>query len=34
MEQRELDLPLLKQQIKYPIGLSNIKAEFLWLLLA
>jgi hypothetical protein len=34
MELRELTLPLLKQQIKYLIGLSNVKAEFLWLFLA
>jgi hypothetical protein len=29
MDLRELNLPLLKQQIKYFIGLSDIKAEFL-----
>jgi hypothetical protein len=28
MELREFNLPLLKQQIKYLIGLSDIKAEF------
>jgi hypothetical protein len=34
MELREFNLPLLKQQIKYLIGLSDIKTEFLWLFLA
>jgi hypothetical protein len=34
MELREFNLPLLKQQIKYLISLSDIKAEFLWLFLA
>jgi hypothetical protein len=34
MELRKLDLPLLKQQIKYLIGFSNVKAKFLWLFLA
>jgi hypothetical protein len=34
MEWGEFNLPLLKQQIKYFIGLSDIKAEFLWLFLA
>jgi hypothetical protein len=29
MELRKLDLPLLKQHIKYLIGLSDVKAEFL-----
>jgi hypothetical protein len=33
MELRELNLPLLKQQIKYLIVLSDIKAESFWLLL-
>jgi hypothetical protein len=33
MELREFNLPLLKQQIKYFISLSDIKAEFLWLFL-
>jgi hypothetical protein len=34
MELGEFNLPLLKQQIKYLIGLSDIKAEFLWFFLA
>jgi hypothetical protein len=34
MELGELNLPLLKQQIKYVIGLSDIKVEFLWFFLA
>jgi hypothetical protein len=34
MELREFNLPLLKQQIKYLIGHSDIKAEFFWLFLA
>jgi hypothetical protein len=34
MELGEFNLPLLKQQIKYLIGLSDIKVEFLWLFLA
>jgi hypothetical protein len=34
MELGEFNLPLLKQQIKYLIGLSDIKAEFLWFFVA
>jgi hypothetical protein len=34
MELGEFNLPLLKQQIKYIIGLSDIKAKFFWLLFA
>jgi hypothetical protein len=34
MELGEFNLPLLKQQIKYLIGLSDIKARFLWLFLS
>jgi hypothetical protein len=34
MELREFNLPLLKQHIKYFIGLSDIKAEILHLFLA
>jgi hypothetical protein len=33
MELRELNLPLLKQQIKYFIGLGDIEAESFWFLL-
>jgi hypothetical protein len=33
MELGEFDLPLLKQQIKYLIGLSDVKAEFFQFLL-
>jgi hypothetical protein len=34
MELAEFDLPVLKQQIKYLISLSDIKAKFLWFFLA
>jgi hypothetical protein len=34
MELGELNLPLLKQQIKYLIGLGDIKAEYFWFFLA
>jgi hypothetical protein len=32
MKLGEIDLPLLKQQIKYLTGLSDIKADFFWFL--